>query len=629
MTRLLDIVRHGSRPFMAIAFILAFIHATVWSAILPLWQTNDEFAHFEVAALTARYGRPVSPADADPALQARILRSMWLNRYWEIFGLERPERPPSRFVSGNPPLPGSAWPASWVIDDVLVGHYGGLSNTSQPLYYLALTPVAAVTANLSIDDQLRALRFGSRIMYALAVAVIARAAWVLFAGNRALTAGAVAFAVLHPMFAYIGAGLNNDNGAALAGAVVVLLVVSGWKSGFSWKRLLAIGIACVAAMITKRTTIYLLVWVPLVLAVSVFRSMSPTRRIRALLMFLLGGIAATALAIALHAIPGQMPAGWFGSPGARVWTNEEARTGSRAFKVSIGGTPELVTTMQLSANPLEPHVVTVSAWSRGGGGLLRIIPNTGGIYEQAISSSKGWQPISITLAVEKGFVRTAIVLVAAEPNPMVIDDVSVAVNGENVEVPNPSAEDVVPVLGDVVLAVARVAGVYGQAQTFIRDYRANLASIPGRIDIAERFLTVSFWGRFGNFGPRENPGLDIESAGPLSALMGLAAMSLAWQIASRRLPHGFRDVLLISLAGVALLLAQTFAPLVSSAAGGIWLPQGRYLFSGMALLCPLMALASIGPFPDRWRRIAAALLSAAMFIFAFFCALQSFFFFMN
>ena len=622
-------MRHGSRPFIAIAFILAFIHASVWSAILPLWQTNDEFAHFEVAALTARYGRPVGPADADTALQARILRSMWLNRYWEIFGLERPERPPSRFVSGNPPLPGSAWPASWVIDDVLAGHYSGLSNTSQPLYYLALTPVAAVTASLGIDDQLRALRFASRIMYALAVAVIARAAWVLFSGNRALTAGAIVLAVLHPMFAYIGAGLNNDNGAALAGAVVILLVATGWKSGFSWKRLLAIGIACVAAMITKRTTIFLLVWVPVVFAAGVFRSMSPTRRFQALLMFLLGGIGATALAITLYAIPGQMPAGWFGSPGARVWTDEEARTGSRAFKVGIGGTPEIVTTMQLSANPLESHVVTVSAWARGGGGLLRIIPNTGGVYEQAISRSTGWQPISITLAVEKGFVRTAIVLVAVESTPMVIDDVRVVVNGANVDVPNSSAEDVVPVLGDVVLTVARVAGVYGQAQAFVRDYRANLASIPGRLDSAERFLMVSFWGRFGNFGPRDNPGLDIESAGPLSALMGLAVLSLVWQLASRRLPNGFRDVLLISLAGVTLLLAQTFAPLASSAAGGIWLPQGRYLFSGMALLCPLLALASIGPFPDRWRCAAAAFLSATMLIFSIFCALQSFFFFMN
>ncbi|MCS6910521.1 MAG: hypothetical protein NZM11_08135, partial [Anaerolineales bacterium] len=43
-------------------------------------------------------------------------------------------------------------------------------------------------------------------------------------------------------------------------------------------------------------------------------------------------------------------------------------------------------------------------------------------------------------------------------------------------------------------------------------------------------------------------------------------------------------LLALSLVGLGLLLAQTFAPLLSFAADRTWLPQGRYLFSGVSLI---------------------------------------------
>jgi len=42
------------------------------------------------------------------------------------------------------------------------------------------------------------------------------------------------------------------------------------------------------------------------------------------------------------------------------------------------------------------------------------------------------------------------------------------------------------------------------------------------------------------------------------------------------------------LLGAGLLILQTFAPLLSFAAEGLWLPQGRYLFGGMGLIAPVM-----------------------------------------
>lgn len=82
------------------AFALAFAHASLWSAITPLWQTPDEAAHFEVATLTASLGRPVGPSDESPALQARMLRSMWENQTLLGIPWSQAARAPTRSYGG-------------------------------------------------------------------------------------------------------------------------------------------------------------------------------------------------------------------------------------------------------------------------------------------------------------------------------------------------------------------------------------------------------------------------------------------------------------------------------------------------------------------------------------------------
>ena len=78
------------------------------------------------------------------------------------------------------------------------------------------------------------------------------------------------------------------------------------------------------------------------------------------------------------------------------------------------------------------------------------------------------------------------------------------------------------------------------------------------------------------------------------------------------------------MAGVGLLIAQTVAPMLSFSVGGIWLPQGRYLFSGMMLLCPLTALALLGPLRERWRRPAVVIaIVVPLLLFTGWCAIQS------
>ena len=617
-------LRRPSVLFVLGAFVLAFLHASLWSAITPLWQTNDEFAHFEVAALTARLGRPVGPSDVDAALQARILTSMWDNRYWEFVGLERPERPPTRFISGDPPLPAAAWPSSWVVNDMLLGHYGGLNNTGQPLYYLALAPIGRMTAGLSIDDQLRAFRLGSRILFALAVAVIARAGWVLFGGNRPLTVAVIACAGLQPMFAYIGAGLNNDNGVALAGAIVCLLLAGGWRSGFGWKRLLALALACAAAMLTKRTAVFLLVWVVFVGAMRLMATVGVAKRIKFFTIATGIALAGIALVAWLYAIPGQLPAGWFAPPGPPAWTAKTSHSGTRAFSSGLAGASLVAATMQVSQNPQITSSVTVEAWMNGGAGLLRVLDDTGQFTEQPFPGSTEWRLISVTHP-SGGLFRIAIVLVGLETDPMNVDDIRVTGNeGTPIGVPNASAEQIVPALGDVVLWAGRAMGVLGQAQVLVRDYRANLAALPARLDLAARMMTASYWGRFGNFVRRDNPGIALDAILPFAALAAVSLISLLAQLVLRRRSDISSSTLLIWLVGVALLVAQTLAPLLSFSSGGIWLPQGRYLFGGMGVLAPLCAIAWVAPLRGRWRWMAVAVIGFLLALFSGWCALQSF-----
>ena len=149
-------------------------------------------------------------------------------------------------------------------------------------------------------------------------------------------------------------------------------------------------------------------------------------------------------------------------------------------------------------------------------------------------------------------------------------------------------EQALPVLGQLILEVAQPLGIYGQAVRLVREYRDNLAALPARLPTAIAFVQQSFWGKFGIFARAATPTLDIGWVTLLAALAG-AVLGQAVRLAVRRQPDPDTAALLgLWLVGGGLLVIQTFAPLLSFAAEGLWLPQGRYLFSGMGLIAPVM-----------------------------------------
>ena len=590
-----------ARALVALTFWLAaFIHANLWGGIIPLWQIPDEAAHFEYVHLLTRLGRRPTPADADPALQAAMLRSMWENNYWEYLGYRRPEQPPTRILPGGwtsgGPIPDTA-----VVGDAFVGTFSQLQNPT-PVYYALLALVQALVIDQPIDAQLQTLRQASRLIFALGVMFIVLTAGELFAWRWPAVIAAGLFSTLQPMFTYIGSGLNNDNGVMLFASALTWQAARGWRWGFSWPRLLLMLALVILAISAKRTAVFLVLWAPLVLGAWALRRME-RRRARRVVLASAGGLAAlSVIAAALYFMPGPTPANWrSASPWQATWAEGDVAEGRRAFALR-GAT--LTASFKRPLGLADGGLVVVEAQAKGGPGALSIRDDAGNAAEARFAGVAGWQPLSVTLPLAPSASRLWVSLRGADGATAFYADglrAYARVSGQAIPLPlpNPSAEDALPVLGQIALEIAQPLGVYGQAARLVREYRENLAALPARLPIAIAFVQQSFWGKFGIFARAATPTLHSGWVTLLALLAG-AVLGQAVRLVVRRQPDPDTAALLgLWLLGAGLLILQTFAPLLSFAAEGLWLPQGRYLFSGMGLIAPVMGSYPLGQHAKR------------------------------
>jgi hypothetical protein len=588
-----------ARALVALAFALAaFIHANLWGQIIPLWQIPDEAAHFEYVHLLTRLGRRPTPADADPALQAAMLRSMWENRYWEYLGYRRPEQPPTRILPGGwtsgGPIPDTA-----VVGDAFVGAFSQLQNPT-PVYYALLALVQALVIDQLIDAQLQTLRQASRLIFALGVMFIVLTAGELFAWRWPAAIAAGLFAVLQPMFVYIGSGLNNDNGVMLFVSALAWQVARGWRRGYPWPRLLLILALTILAIYAKRTAVFLVLWVPIVLGAWALSRMARPRVVLAGV----GGLAALSLVAAvLYFIDGPTPANWrSASPWRATWTADDAVEGRRAFALREREST-LTTSFKRPFGLADSGLVVVEAKAKGGPGTLSVRDDNGNTVEARFAGAADWQPLSVTLPLAPSASRLWVALSNADGPTFYADGLRAHAHiGEQaipLPIPNPSAEDALPVLGQLMLEVAQPLGIYGQTVRLVREYRENLAALPARLPEAIAFVQQSYWGKFGIFARAATPTLHIGWVTLLALLVG-AVLGQAVRLVVRRQPDPDTAALLgLWLVGGGLLVIQTFAPLLSFAAEGLWLPQGRYLFGGMGLIAPVMGSYPLGQHAKR------------------------------
>ncbi|MGQ9890119.1 MAG: hypothetical protein ACUVSX_16770, partial [Aggregatilineales bacterium] len=376
------------------------------------------------------------------------------------------------------------------------------------------------------------------------------------------------------------------------------------------------------AIYAKRTAVFLVAWVPLVLAVWTLTRVSLKARWR----ILAGGAVALALAgvvaLILYFTPFQTPMNWVSSTNRPSWSDQHARSGTRSFLLQRGSDAQpaslgLYAPLRIRIDSAGPDAsLTWAAWVKapaGGRAALRIEDNDLVVTQTEFEATLDWTLVSVTHPLTRTTYRLSFTMLGLSSDPVFLDDLTVTIHNAPLRLvlPNSSAEDPRRLLAEVIGGMGRALGVGSHAERLMREYRDNFAALPERIQPAIQIITWTYWGRFGIFARAPNPMLPQDLYALLLALMGIAVASVLLQSVLRRaVDPATRWLSVLFLLGVVILLAQTFMPLLVFATTRTWLPQGRYLFSGMALIAGLLAFGWIGPWPGRWRWLGVALVGA-------------------
>jgi len=224
---------------------LAVVHGLLYAFLIPPWQAPDEIAHFEYARLLAERWRPLSLADASPALEAELIDSLYRFQAWTLIGAPTPLVRPTRLL-GAP--------------------FFGKSSTLQR-FSLAYVPYAlAVRPFLAqnVVTQLYLMRIVSVLLSAVVVGLGFGTAQQIEPDSPALAIGTALFLIFLPQHAFIMAVVNDGNLAEGLASLTIYLLIKMQHTGLTWRRA-ALCLGCALASLQIKTTALFLI--PLVIIV--------------------------------------------------------------------------------------------------------------------------------------------------------------------------------------------------------------------------------------------------------------------------------------------------------------------------------------------------------------------------
>lgn len=212
-------------------------------AFAPPWQVPDEPQHVQLASLVADTGRWPNLADVwnAEALQSRVYQSLVRHQFWKIRGHRLP--PPSLWESTAPDL-------------LLPPVY------APPAYYATAACWLRLSGCPDIDCRLLSLRLLSVVLGMAALYLVHRANLTVFAGRTSLALASTTLAALLPMRVFMSGGATSDSLAVVVGAAVVCAMTAWVSRPLTPRRGAALGLLLALALLTKRTTAFL---VPLAL----------------------------------------------------------------------------------------------------------------------------------------------------------------------------------------------------------------------------------------------------------------------------------------------------------------------------------------------------------------------------
>ena len=220
----------NERAVLACLLALFVCRAVLASMIVPPWQGPDEPAHFIPAQLLAE--PTASWSSRLRVLQADVLQSMAKHRWWEPYGSQSSDSPPTEFSR---------------IPRLSIGAY------SQPVYYGLGAAVLRLAPTSRLEGAYWRLRILSAVLGMGTLALGWAATAMLF--GTSVASGATAVAALHPQFLLTSISVNPDALVIFMGTAIWWLlacVVTGRRVHMS---LLLIVVIAATILLTKRNAI--------------------------------------------------------------------------------------------------------------------------------------------------------------------------------------------------------------------------------------------------------------------------------------------------------------------------------------------------------------------------------------
>lgn len=255
---------------------LAIANAALWAVVTPPLQVPDEPDHVGYVQYLAETGsRPplLPPQGAPPRPYSADEQVAFDGIPFSIEG--RPSWSAAHVRAVRAAL---ARPL-----DRHAAYAAGQTATRAPLYYAYETIPYLLARSGDFLDRLVALRLFSALLAGLTVWFVYAFLRELLPGARALWAIGALCVAFQPLFGFLSGGVTSDDGLFACSAALLWLLARAFRRGLSARLIVALAIAILAGLLTKRGIVVLLPAALLGLALAAWRSTGRRRWARVLL----------------------------------------------------------------------------------------------------------------------------------------------------------------------------------------------------------------------------------------------------------------------------------------------------------------------------------------------------------
>ena len=584
---------------------LALLRGLIYTAIIPPWQSPDEHGHFEYAWLVSQHGPLVGPESISPEFQQRVLASMAQFDYWRLVHQPTPKPLPSSLTDPADPLLRLSRPQ--------VGD-------EKPLYYLIAGSLLRLVNASDVVTGMYVGRIVSVILFATAVGVSVLATRRLFPLSHFMQTVPPAFLLFLPMLGEMGSAVSSDAMGVLAGTTFFTSLIPVFRDGLTWKRGGVTMAALTLALLSKKTSLFLLPTVLLALLIYIWK-----RRRRqlqwgkltltgsAILLILIGTI--------LALVPGNDASGWIEWKENCGATRFEGNAHEGNAALGIGPCADEIVSQVLmpeTVTAVAGQQINLTGWTRGATGpatgQVSIWDSEGG-SQVKVTAGTDWEHFAITHKVNENALWIAVRLTwGGAGETILFDDLTLSANDGKNLLTNGSAEQTENLLLDLLSNTARRVGAPRRLAERILSPQSWSLTAWKQYAQGALFCFHSFWGLFGS------QALPLPQAWYWIAELICAAALVGNVILIIKKPgQSWQQSILFTLMGSLILLAlQTLLPMIVNR-GTYWLPQGRYLFPGISAIAVCISWGLCHLIPRKLERLAIPLAIGGLALFDSLC----------